>query len=321
MNTWKEVEAMLNDWISHGLKGPTAVVNLANACIGWPYVFGGWGERCTPSNRKARAREDCPTIISKCQVLNGKKTSCSGCTWYPGGVVLFYDCRGFTHWVLLNGAGIDIQGGGATSQYNNNNNWSEKGTIDKMPKDKVCCVFRYDSSTKKMEHTLLYDGQGNYIHCSGEVKKCAANKYKATHYAIPKGLYDTPDPKPEPGTAIVTGKNVALRYGPTTNAGIITRIATGTKLEIATPPTEWTYVSYNGKSGYMMNQYLILEQTTAVVSGKNVALRYGPTTSAGVIMRIPTGKIVQISTPPDDWEYLKYGDKKGYMMKQFIQES
>lgn len=323
MNTWKQVEAMLAEWMAQGLKGPTAVVNLANACIGWPYVFGAWGERCTPANRKSRARPDYPTIISKCQVLreSNPKPTCDGCKWYPGGVVLFYDCRGFTHWVLENGAGISIAGQGATSQWNNNANWSEKGTIDKMPKDKVCCVFRYDKSTKKMAHTLLYDGQGNYIHCSGEVKKCKTSQYGATHYAIPKNLYpDKPEPAPEPGTAIVTGKNVALRYGPTTSAGVITRIATGTKLEIMTPPTEWAYVSYNGKSGYMMKQYLIIEPTTAVVSGKNVALRYGPTTSAGIIMRIPTGKIVNIATPPDDWEYLKYNNKTGYMMKGFIRE-
>ena len=321
MKSWSQVSSDLDQWLEMGLQSPEVVVNLANDCIGWPYVFGAWGERCTPSNRKARARDDYPTIVSKCQVLNGSKATCAGCKWHPGGDTLFYDCRGFTHWVLLKAAGIQIDGSGATTQYNNDNNWSEKGTIDNMPKDKVCCVFRKDSTTKKMEHTLLYDGNGNYIHCSGEVKKCAVSKYKATHYAIPKNLYpDAPQPGPEPGTAIVTGKNVALRYGPTTNAGIITRIATGTKLTIETPPAEWAYVTYNGKSGYMMKQYLIMEQTTAVVSGKNVALRYGPTTSAGVILRVPTGKIVQISTPPDNWEYLRYNNKTGYMMKEFIKE-
>ena len=262
MKTWKTVEEELNGWLAAGLKGPVAVVNLANACIGWPYVFGAWGERCTPSNRKSRARSDYPTIISKCQVLrsDNPKPSCEGCKWYPGGVVLFYDCRGFTHWLLKNGAGITIEGQGATSQWNNDSNWAEKGTIDKMPRDKVCCVFRYDSSKKTMEHTLLYDGQGNYIHCSGEVKKTAANKYAATHYAIPKGLYANPAPAPEPtsekDTAIVTGKNVALREGPGTNYKVITRIPTNTKVDIAHETDEWQLITHNGKTGYMMKQFI-----------------------------------------------------------------
>ena len=58
----------------------------------------------------------------------------------------------------------------------------------------------------------------------------------------------------------------------------------------------------------------------AVVTGKNVALRWGPTTSAPVITRIPTGTVVTVATPPDDWECIEYGGKKGYMMKEFIRE-
>ena len=260
MKTWKEVEVELNEWLANGQKGPVAVVKLANECVGWPYVFGAWGEECNPSNRKRRMRDDHPTIKSACQVLSGKKDSCSGCKWYPGGeTVRMFDCRGFTDFVLNRGAGIDIKGEGATSQWNESSNWSEKGTIDKMPKDKVCCAFRYNSSTGKMEHTLLYDGQGNYIDCSSGVQKRAISKYKATHYAIPKGLYnggDTPVPTPEKDKAIITGKNVALREGPSTSNKIITRIPTNTIVDIAKENDEWQLISYKGKVGYMMKAYI-----------------------------------------------------------------
>ena len=57
-----------------------------------------------------------------------------------------------------------------------------------------------------MAHTLFYDGQGHYIHDSGEVKKVDINKYAATHYAIPKGLYDSPiPPTPVPPTPVPPG--------------------------------------------------------------------------------------------------------------------
>lgn len=270
MNTWKQVEAMLTEWKQSNLNAPEICVKLANACIGWSYVFGGRGEYCTPANRRVRMNgtaqsqpAESAEIKKKCQVLSGKKSECNGCKWYPKGATLFYDCRGFTYWVLLKAAGITISGAGCTTQFNTSANWSEKGTIDKMPKDKVCCVFRYDSKTKKYEHTLLYDGNGHYIHCSGEVKKCDASGYKATHYAIPKGLYSDPTPTPTPtpkGYATVTGKQVALRRGPTTEAGVITRIATGKQVKIEEPPDDWQYVSYGNQKGYMMKKFIQIGQ-------------------------------------------------------------
>ena len=189
MNTASKVSTLMSQWKTEGLAKDVFVRKLANACIGWSYVFGGLGELCTPTNRRSyyNAKKK-PTIKSKCKNFEGSG-SCSGCRWYPGGTTRFFDCRGFTRW-LFKQVGITIKGAGATSQYDDNSNWAEKGPIEQMPRDKVCCTFRYDSGTGKMEHTLLYDGEGNYIHDSGEVKKTAIGRYKATHYAIPKGLYD-----------------------------------------------------------------------------------------------------------------------------------
>ena len=185
MNTAALVDSMINGWKESGLSKSQICVNIAEACIGWSYVFGARGALCTPSNRNNAKRDAYPTIISKCQVCNGSKSSCSGCRWYPGGKTRFFDCRGFTYWVLFN-VGIKIMGGGATTQYNDDNNWEEKGTIDQMPKDKLCCVFKY--SAGKMKHTGLYIGNGNIVHCSGEVKRGKITDKGWTHYAIPKGL-------------------------------------------------------------------------------------------------------------------------------------
>lgn len=262
MNTAKQVDALIAQWKAEGAGKAAFVVRLANACLGWAYVFGARGEYCTPANRRSfynsKKKE---TIKTKCKAFDGG--SCSGCRWYPGGQTRFFDCRGFTYW-LFKQVGITISGAGATSQWNDNGNWSEKGLIKDMPRDKVCCVFRHDDGTGKMEHTLLYDGEGHYIHDSGEVKKTDMAKYAATHYAIPKGLYSgdepvpvpVPEPVPEKGTAIVTGKNVALRQGPGKGAGVITRVPTGKVVKIVPPPDGWEYVEYNGKQGYMMKEFI-----------------------------------------------------------------
>lgn len=263
MYDYKQVDLLIEQWKKQGLPKDKIIVNLANACLGWSYVWGSLGQVCTTSVRKSYinssniASGDKDLIKKRCPILSGKQSVCAGCVYYPNNVgSRVFDCRGFTRW-LFNQVGISINGGGATSQWNDANNWAQKGTIDTLPKDKVCCIFRYYSSSGKMEHTLLYDGEGNYIHASGEVKKQKINTYSATHWAIPKGLYDGGGtPMPEKGYATVTARNVALRRGPTTDAGVILRVPISKNVKLETPPDDWAYVSYNGKTGYMMKKYL-----------------------------------------------------------------
>ena len=59
----------------------------------------------------------------------------------------------------------------------------------------------------------------------------------------------------------------------------------------------------------------------AKVTGTRLALRDAPSTSAKVITRVDTNKLVKIETPPpSDWEYVSYGGQKGYMMKKYLKE-
>ena len=156
------------------------VVHRAEEQIGSPYVFGAWGEFCTPANRKKRVRSDHPATFDKCQALSKGKT-CETCK-YRGDRM--YDCRGFTHWCLFE-SNIVISGQTVSSQWKNDDNWAAKGTTDNMP-DLVCCVFK--SKDGKMPHTGLYVGGGRIIESSVEVKESVMNT-AWTHWAIPKGLY------------------------------------------------------------------------------------------------------------------------------------
>lgn len=194
MNNMDYVETLKESLIQQGADKPEIIRVIGRACIGWPYVFGAWGEQCTPSARKSRKRDDHPTIVSACQVLSGKAGSCSGCKWNLP--VRMFDCRGFTHW-LLDQVGINISGGGCTSQWNTKANWQIQGPISEMPKDKVCCVFEKKDS--KMSHTGMYLGDGSTVECSNNVQFFKTMKSKWTHYAIPAGLYDGGDiPVPTP---------------------------------------------------------------------------------------------------------------------------
>ena len=184
MNDLYQVDALRKQLETDGVPKPDSIRQIALACLGWPYVFGAWGEECNPANRKRRVRDAHPTIKSKCQVLTGKAASCVGCNWYPNDApVRMYDCRGFTRW-LLQQVGLDITGEGATSQYKTDSNWVRKGKISEMP-DCVCCLFRAKGCT--MEHTGMHVGGGVVVDCSVNVRTGGLSGW--THYAIPVGLY------------------------------------------------------------------------------------------------------------------------------------
>ena len=190
MNNYSEVNAMITEWKRRELGKTDIAVRCMEACMGWPYIWGAYGQQCTPSIRRAYSeRGTCPPgesaqIIKQCQVCNGKKSSCEGCKWHPDGTVLAFDCRGFTRWVLGK-VGISLQGDGATSQWNTASNWEKKGEIKDIP-EQVCCVFMKKDHT--MSHTGFYVGNGRVIHCSGEVKEGKIKDRGWTHWAIPKGL-------------------------------------------------------------------------------------------------------------------------------------
>lgn len=159
------------------------IIDTAVEQLGSPYVYGTWGQLCTPALRKRYAdynpaqRE---ITYARCQVLREKnpQPSCAGCQ-YNG--KLAFDCRGFTHYCVLK-AGIDIYGQKVSVQYDTAKNWDGRGDIGWMP-DLVTCVF-LDG------HTGLYLKGGRVIHCSGEVKEEVLGEgRKWVHFAIPKGLY------------------------------------------------------------------------------------------------------------------------------------
>lgn len=187
-------------------------VDVARSQLGGPYVFGAWGNKCTPNLRRRYADynpEHEANIRKGCQVLNGSSSSCEGCKWNER---LAFDCRGFTHWVLAQ-ADINIVGGGATSQYNTASNWARRGTIDQMP-DLPCCVFKRGSDGKTMMHTGYHIGGGQIIHCSVGVQEGSINEPGWTHYAVPAGLY-TED---ELAAARRVERVETLRKGSTGNA-------------------------------------------------------------------------------------------------------
>lgn len=268
MNTANALKAYIADAKTKGIDLQTITWNAALKCVGWPYVFGAIGQQCTPSYRRqayANKGADHPTIKTKCKGFDSG--NCSGCKWYPGGErVLCFDCRGFTYDLLYLVYGWKLQGGGCTSQWNNAGNWSAKGRIsDGIPKDTLVCLFYSKNNQQRTWEHTGFCLNGETVECSSGVQHFEKMDKKWTHWAVPKcvsGDVPTPTPTPTPtpvpgkGYAIVTGNNLALRQGPGTNRNVITRIPNGTKIKVIGVPDDWEYVEYNGKTGFVMKQYI-----------------------------------------------------------------
>ena len=184
---------------------------IALLCVGWAYVFGARGQYCTPANRRAKNWQKYPSIKSKCKNFDGTG-SCSGCKWFPGGEhTRFFDCRGFTYWVLLQVFGWKLMGEGATSQWNTESNWKAKGEIDTMPKDTLVCLFVRKGQT--MEHTGF--GYNNEtVECSNGVQHFTTRNKKWTHWGVPMCIDGaTPAPPTPSPTPTTTPTKPTLRRG------------------------------------------------------------------------------------------------------------
>ena len=201
MNSAAQVDQLFENWRKEGWSKEQLIIKTAEAEMGWPYVWGAVGAKCTPERREyymgrsAIGEKDREMIKKRCPVLSNKQSSCNGCEYYPNNArTLIDDCQGFVKQVMSR-TGISFAGGGCTSMWNNNGNWTEKGKLENMPLDKVCCVFI--ANGEKMDHIGIHIGQGVVIHCSVYVRKGKVpdKAWGWSHYAIPKGLGgDTPMP-------------------------------------------------------------------------------------------------------------------------------
>lgn len=186
MNTAAYVDEQIQKLKGGGVE---AAWKLALLCVGWPYIFGARGQKCTPSYRQQVFNKypEKTTIKTKCQALTNGNTNCNGCKWYPDGKrVLCFDCRGFPWYVIKQIFGFELQGVGATSQWNTESNWKAKGEISNgIPEDTLVCLFYRDKKDKsKMAHTGL-GYHGETCECSNGVQHFLKRDKKWTHWAVP----------------------------------------------------------------------------------------------------------------------------------------
>lgn len=223
--------------------------------VGCGYVWGATGQKLTQSALEALYNRH-PNDVDK------------DLCWRLWANKVVYDCAGFAAEAMRQ-VGFSITAG-ATSAWNSTK-WAQKGSIDTLPKDKVCCLFR--TSTKdpsKKQHMGVYLGDGTFIDSrgtkSGVIGPNKLGSYAWTDWAIPPQLInDSVDGNVEPEVIKVayqakvtaqSGSTVNMRASTSTSSAVVTKIAIGQIVDVIEVAGDWSKIMWNNKTGYMMSKYL-----------------------------------------------------------------
>ena len=122
------------------------------------------------------------------------------------------------------------------------------------------------------------------------------------------------------------GKPVRLRTGPSTQYSIVASYAVGTPLTVLSSGDDWCKVRINGRTGYMMTQYIRTDGTVAggytayvvASNGKNCVLRSGPSKQYDILASYPVGTQVTVNTYGSTWSQITVNGLQGYMMTQYL---
>lgn len=209
----------------------------------WGYIWGKSGQVWTQKDQNAASRE---------------MTVKYGAKWI-GHVVA--DCSGLFRWAYKQ-LGSDIAHG---SNLIYDGHCKAKGRLsggrrtdgqELLPGTAV-----FTGTDGDHGHIGLYIGGGEVIEAAGTqqgVIKSKVTASKWTYWGELKAVdYAKEDEPVADGYAKVTGKRVALRQEPSTRATVILRVNTGELVKKEPEPNKiWEYVSYNGKTGWMMREFL-----------------------------------------------------------------
>ena len=122
-----------------------------------------------------------------------------------------------------------------------------------------------------------------------------------------------------------TGSALRLRETPSTSAAVVTTLDKGVAVAILADKADgWFNISYNGKTGYVSADYLVVDQdnvftTYGRVNGDGVNVRAAASTDGKVLASVDEGTIVTVNGFEDGWYDVtcEYGTE-GYIRSDFL---
>jgi len=217
--------------------------------VGCGYVWGGYGQTLTKEALDALIKKY-PThiVYSIVKKWIGKQ---------------IFDCATFVSNGIKQSSALLPSG--ASSQWNSNL-WAMKGTIDTLPKNNVCCLYRAKPDSKPMGHTGLYLTDNLVVDARGSnqgVIQSSFDSYPWSHWAIPLQLLQNNELPEQEETTMLYQATVStesgslnLRSGATATAKVLIQLPKGALIDVLSEPTDgWIKVAYGAYTGYVMAKY------------------------------------------------------------------
>lgn len=129
-------------------------------------------------------------------------------------------------------------------------------------------------------------------------------------YALPERYKNDPDQRDYYHVGVVTAVE-PLEITHCTTPGIVRDARLG----------KWTYRGRLKKvddDGAEVVENMAQTAKVTATSGSTVKMRSKPSTSDGLYWEVPVGAVVQVAEVSGDWAKVRYGDRTGYMMADFL---
>lgn len=170
--------------------------------------------------------------------------------------------------------------------------------------------LRLRSSASTDSETLLTIPDGTHLTCTGWKDGWAQTTYdgKSGYVSATYILLD--------GKVSANG-GLRLRSGPGETYDRLLTIPDGTTLAFTEEKDGWLKTTYEGKTGYVSQDYIAISAT--VNAGPGLNLRETASESSTKLTTIPNGSIVQcIGSRSGDWVRVKYNSYEGYVSAQYL---
>ena len=142
---------------------------------------------------------------------------------------------------------------------------------------------------------------------------------------------------------ITGGSTINVRSGPGTEHSRVAMVGAGKRVTVMGTSGDWYHISFDGKTGYVLCDYLIKDGSNApvhsnqtgsqstetaantaasanatVTGGSTINLRSAPSTSAERVMLLAEGKRVAVLEQSGEWYKISVDGKTGYIYGDFI---
>ena len=170
--------------------------------------------------------------------------------------------------------------------------------------------LRLSASASEKSEKLLTIPDGTHIECTGWQSGWAKTTYegKTGYVSAVYLLYD--------GKVRADG-GLRLRSGPGESYEKLLTVPDGTVLPCISQGDGWVKTTYNGKTGYVSQDYLLVPVIVRASTGLN--LRASASETAEKLLTIPNGTVVQCyGNKENEWARVAYNGKAGYVSYLYI---